>query len=100
MPKMSVNVPHRLGQTEALTRVQTMIGGLKRQYGDQISDLHEQWTGPNGEFSLKAMGFHVSGRLAVSETALQMDGDLPLMAAPFKGQIEQMVRQEAERLLA
>jgi hypothetical protein len=45
------------------------------------------------------MGFHVSGRLAVSETALQMDGDLPLMAAPFKGQIEQMVRHEAERLL-
>jgi hypothetical protein len=45
MPKMSVTVPHQLGQAEALTRVQTMIGGLKRQYGDQISDLHEQWTG-------------------------------------------------------
>nr|MBA3413992.1 polyhydroxyalkanoic acid system family protein [Chloroflexia bacterium] len=38
-------------------------------------------------------------RLAVSENALEMEGDLPLMAAPFKGQIEQMVRQEAERLL-
>lgn len=100
MPKMSVTVPHQLGQAEALTRVQTMIGGLKRQYGDQITDLQEQWNGSNGDFSLKAMGFHVSGRLSVSETALDMEGDLPLMAAPFKGQIEQMVRQEAERLLA
>ncbi len=99
MPKMSVNVPHALGQVEALARVQTMIGGLKQQYGDQISDLNEQWIGSNGEFSLKAMGFHISGRLAVSENALAMEGDLPLMAAPFKGQIEQMVRQEAERLL-
>jgi len=97
---MSVSVPHQLGQAEALSRIQTMIGGLKRQYGDQISDLQEQWTGPTGEFSLKAMGFHVSGRLHVSETAVEMDGDLPLMAAPFRGQIEQMVRQEAERLLA
>ncbi len=100
MPKMSVTVPHALGQAEALTRVQGMIGNLKRQYGDQISELQEEWTGSTGEFSLKAMGFSVSGRLAVSETTVEMDGNLPLMAAPFKGQIEQMVRQEAERLLA
>lgn len=100
MPKMSVTVPHSLGQAEALARVQTMIGGLKRQYGDQLSELQEQWTGPDGQFSLKAMGFHVSGRVHVSDRDLTLDGDLPLMAAPFKGQIEQMVRQEAERLLA
>ena len=100
MPKMSVTVLHQLGQAAALARVQTMIGSLKQQYGDQITDLQEQWTGSSGEFSLKAMGFHVSGRLHVTETAVEMDGNLPLMAAPFKGQIEQMIRQEAERLLA
>ena len=99
MPKMSVNVPHRLGQVEALSRVQGMIGHLKQRYGDQISDLREEWNGNSGTFSLKAMGFNVSGRLVVTEGAVEMDGDLPLMAAPFKGQIEQMVRQETERLL-
>lgn len=100
MPKMSVSVPHTLGQAEALGRVQGMIGQLKQQYGDQITDLNETWSGNQGDFSLKAMGFHISGNLVVTEAAVEMEGNLPLMAAPFKGQIEEMVRAEAERLLA
>ncbi len=100
MPKMSVSVPHRLGQAAALARIQTMIGQLKAKHGDQITDLHEEWSGPTGEFSLRAMGFNVSGALVVTETTVEMDGNLPLMAGPFKGQIEEMIRQEAEQLLA
>jgi hypothetical protein len=100
MPKLSVDVPHALGQPEALSRVQGMLNQLKAQYGDQVSNLQESWNGPVGEFSMKAMGFDVSGRIVVGERSVEMDGNLPLMATPFKGQIEQRLREEATRLLS
>ncbi|MCC6775834.1 MAG: polyhydroxyalkanoic acid system family protein [Hyphomicrobiales bacterium] len=100
MPKMSMSVPHSLGQAEALRRVQTIAGQLKTQHGDQISDLREQWQGNVGDFSFKAMGFNVAGRLTVSEHEVSMAGDLPLMAVPFKSQIERLIRDEAAKALA
>ncbi len=100
MPKLSVDIPHALGQAEALTRVQGMLNQLKTSYGDQISNLQERWNGPNGEFSFKAMGFDVSGDIRVGDKDVAMSGNLPLMASPFKGQIEQRLREEAEKLLA
>jgi hypothetical protein len=99
MPKINVDVPHALGQAEALTRIQGMLDQLKAQYGGQVSDLQESWNGPNGEFAMKAMGFDVSGRIRVGDNSVELDGSLPLMATPFKGQIEQRLRDEATRLL-
>lgn len=100
MPKISVEVPHALGQAEALSRVQGMLEQLKATRGDQVNDLQERWNGPDGEFSFKAMGFDVSGTIHVGDRSVAMAGNLPLMASPFKGQIEQRLREEAEKLLA
>lgn len=99
MPKMSVTVPHRLGQAEALARIKTMLGDLTQRHANEITDLREEWQDATGQFSLKAMNMHVSGRIAVTDAAVTLDADLPLMATPFKGQIEQMVRERAEHLL-
>ena len=66
----------------------------------EITDLHEQWSGPNGEFSFKAMGFNVSGSIHVGDSSVDITGDLPMMAIPFKGQIEQRIQERAAALLA
>ena len=100
MPKLSIDVPHRLSEEEALTRIQTMLGDMKRQYATYFSDLEETWTGNDGRFSVKAMGFNVSGTIAVEPARVALNADLPLAATPFKGRIEQAIREEAERLLA
>ena len=100
MPKMQVVVPHALGQEEALGRVKGLLADLQRQYGGQISGLREEWTGGRGEFSFKAMGFNVAGTLEVRPGEVELNGDLPFAAMPFKGRIEETVRREAERLLA
>lgn len=100
MPKMSITVPHQLGQAEALNRIQQLAGQLKTQYGNEISDLHEQWNGPDGQFSFKAMGFNVAGDIHVGNNSVDISGDLPMMAIPFKGQIEQRIQERAAALLA
>lgn len=100
MPKMSVTIPHTLGEEEARRRVQGMISNMKEQYGDRVSDLHEEWNGDTGRFSLKAMGMSLKGTLQVTDNAVKVDGDLPWAAKPFQGTIEATIRERAERLLA
>ena len=100
MPKMSMTIPHTLGEGEARKRVQGMISNMKEQYGDRVSDLHEEWNGDTGRFSLKAMGMSLKGTLQITDDQLKVDGDLPWAAKPFQGTIEATIRERAERLLA
>jgi hypothetical protein len=100
MPKMSITVPHRLSQDEAQNRIQSLLGDLKEQHGDQISDLKEEWRGNRCAFSFKAMGFSTSGTLIVTPSKAELSGSLPFAALPFKGRIESEIRQRAEQLLA
>lgn len=53
MPKMSVEVPHKLGKEKALARIKNLLIDLKAQYGDQIQDLKEEWSGTIGAFSFR-----------------------------------------------
>lgn len=100
MPKLSIEVPHELGEEEAATRIKHLLVEMKRQYHAYFTDLEETWTGNDGRFKVKAMGFNVAGSVGVEPTRVAFDADLPLAASPFKSRIEKMVRQEAERLLA
>ena len=100
MPKMTVKVPHQIGQEEARTRIQRLLADVKDRYAGQISDVEERWSDNRGEFSLRAMGFNVSGTLEVRPDEVELNGDLPFAAMPFKGRIETTIRERAEQLLA
>lgn len=100
MPKSTVTVPHQLGKDEALQRIKGILVQAKEQYGDRISDLKEDWNPDGGTFSFKAMGFKISGALVVNPTTVEITGDYPFAALPFKGTIESTLRERAERLLA
>ena len=99
MPKITVTEPHRLPKDEALKRIKGLLGQVKAQYADQISNLQEQWDGYSGTFSFAAMGFSVSGTLTVTDQDATVKGDLPLLAGMFKGRIEQTIRERARQLL-
>jgi hypothetical protein len=99
VPKMNVTVPHQLGRADALQRLKSLLSDMKQQYGDKVTDLQENWTDAGGTFSFKAMGFKLSGKLNVTDTEMQLDGDLPWAAKPFQGTVETTIRERAERLL-
>jgi hypothetical protein len=100
MTKLNMTVPHHLPEDEALKRIQGLLENMRMQFGDKISDLHEQWNGNIGNFSFSAMGLRVSGVLTVKPSEVELSGDLPLLAAVYKGKIESTIRQQAEILLA
>jgi hypothetical protein len=100
MPKTNVTIDHSLGKDEALNRLKGMLSQVKESYGNQVSDLQENWTDNGGSFSFKAMGFKISGELLVTDNMVSIDADFPWAAKPFQGTIETTIRERAERLLS
>lgn len=100
MPKLVVIESHHLTQEEALKRIKGLLGQVKTQYADQISNLQESWNGNSGAFSFIAMGFNVSGTLTVTAKDVTVKGDLPFLAGMFKGKIETTIGERAKQLLA
>ena len=100
MPKMNVSVPHNLSADEAIRRIKNLVGDMKKQFGDRVTDLKEEWSGNNGQFAFKAMGFDVSGTVQVDAGEVRIQGDLPFAASMFKGRIESTIQERARQLLA
>ena len=100
MPELNVSIPHQLSQQEALQRVKSLLEKIKSQHGDKISNLQQEWTDNNGVFSFLIMGFAVSGVLAVHESTVELNSDIPLAAVFFKNKIKSVIEEEGGKLLA
>jgi hypothetical protein len=100
MANFKMSVRHTLSQEEAMDRIKTLMGEVKKQYAGSIDKLEENWNGNSNTFSFTAMGFSVSGVLTVLPGEITLVGDLPFAARLFKGKIESMIREKAETLLA
>jgi putative polyhydroxyalkanoate system protein len=100
MASYNVTVPHKLDQAEARRRVESFLDNVRREYADDISDVSGAWQGDDLAFSFKAKGLPIKGSLAVASDAVNVTGPLPMLAAMFRGRIEQTIRKELEKLLA
>lgn len=96
---MKISVNHSLQLEEAKRRVLKLADKLKQQYGSQISNYSETWSGNTAKITLKAMGINISGDLNISSSDVSLNGKLPLIARPYKSKLETMVRTELTNLL-
>src|SRR5438477_6107802 len=95
MPSMNLSVPHQLSKAEAKQRVQNLIGQLQQQYAGIVKNVREEWNGDRSDFSFEAMGFAISGSLFVEDALLRLESNLPMAALPFKGRIENAIKENA-----
>jgi hypothetical protein len=100
MPKIHLSVPHVLGQEEAKKRVATLIAETRAQFGAQVSDVTEAWTGCVDTFSFRALGFSIAGQMEVQAAQILIDINLPFAALPFKGRVESEILSHARQRLA
>ena len=99
MPKFNVEVPHQLSQEEARQRLDRFVDILRQKFQDSVSDLDQSWEGDTLRFKFKSYGIPLSGTIAVADTALKVDGDLPFTAMMFKGKIESAIKEQLTRLV-
>ena len=96
---LSISIPHRLTQEEARTRLQNGIADLRTKHAGQLANVQEQWDGNRMNFSLKAAGQSLTGRLEVLPDAVKLDVDLPWLMAMFAEKFRPRVEAEGRKML-
>ncbi|HVA45284.1 MAG TPA: polyhydroxyalkanoic acid system family protein [Pirellulales bacterium] len=99
MPRITITVPHQLGQQVAAERLQSFLVRLKEKHQDQVSNLEEEWSENSLKFGFKTFGFQFQGTGNVSDSEAKIDVDLPFAAMIFKGKIESEMRETLTRVL-
>jgi hypothetical protein len=99
MPSLQMTIPHTLPQAEALKRIKTLLTDTAREHSDKIQNLTENWTGNEGTFSFKAMGYDISGTLTVTPATVELNGTIPFAVSLFKGKITSLINEKADALL-
>jgi hypothetical protein len=100
MSRLSLNIPHTIGQEEAARRLKERIAAASVEYQGQVSDFHQEWRDHTFSFGFRALSMAVSGNIAVKDEHVALALELPMAAMFFKGAIEERIRHEAGRLLA
>jgi len=100
MPAFRAEVPHGLGQEEATKRLKGFMDQVTKRFEDDISAVDGVWTDHVLSFSLSTNGLTIKGALTVEEDKARVEGNLPLLASPFKGMIEKSIAGELSQALA
>lgn len=82
-----------------MSRIKQLLGRLQEEQKGTITDVQENWDGPNGNFSFSAKGFNIAGSIQVKEKEVLLESDLPFAVSFFKGQIASVITEKANTLL-
>lgn len=99
MSKLHIDIPHQLPKAEALNRIKNLLGNLKEEQKQVISNVTEKWEGDRGDFSFSARGFDLAGNIQVKDTGVEIQSDLPFALSFFKGMISDLITKKAQDLL-
>jgi hypothetical protein len=99
MPKLSLDIPHSLGQEEAARRLKEKFAAAHAEHRNEVSNFRQEWQNHTFSFGFHVLGMAVNGTVAVEEKSIKLITHLPLAASFFKGQIEDRIRREMASLL-
>jgi hypothetical protein len=93
-------VPHSLTHEEARSRLERFAEMLQDKFQDKVSDLQQSWEADTLRFRFKTYGIPLEGGITVTDSELNLAGDLPFSAMMFRGKIESAIQEQLERLVA
>lgn len=101
MPKFKVSVPHQSERTVVITKLKVFMHAAKKNSPVELTDIEESWDdNGNLNFAFCAMGFRIVGQMLTEGQLVQIIGDLPFAALPFRGalesQLESHIREAME----
>lgn len=96
---LKVSIPHRLPRHEAVRRLQGGFAGLRQQFGQNVAQVEDKWTGDHLDLTASAFGQSITGRLDVRDTCVDVEVDLPWLFAMLAEKIKGQVVQAGTRLL-
>ena len=100
MPHFATEVPHQLGQAEAVEKLKGFLDQVKERYAKEISEIEGNWADNVLSYTLTTFGIKIDGTLTVEEESVKMEGNLPFAAMMFKGKISNSIRVALEKAVA
>ncbi len=80
---------HNYPVSEVVQRLKDTLVEKKREYGDQLSNFQERWSGNELQFSFSAQGFDISGRVVAHDTRVVVEAETGWLA---QGKVSEMLR--------
>jgi hypothetical protein len=96
---ITVSIPHRLGQEEAVRRLKSGIGSVRGNYSHIFAIREETWTGNHLQFCVGALGQIASGSIDVMEDRVNLVVVLPWLLAKLATAIQPLIRKEGTLML-
>lgn len=100
MPRITTEVPHQLGQSQAIERLRVFVPRMAESFADQVRDMQGEWIENALHYSFVAVGFKVRGQLIVEEAVARVHCDVPLAAMLIRGRLEKEIRGRLTSLLS
>lgn len=96
---MKIEISHSHAKEIALDKMKNMFGDFKRQTGDKVQNITEEWIENKGNFSCQFNNIQLKGQIEVTDNKVILIGSLPMFALPFSSMIESIVKNEVEKTL-
>ena len=93
-------VTHSLGQAEALQRIKGLLERLQREHADKVSIEAQVWQGHRGQFRVNILGYLIQGRIMVLDDKVKFRGGSQLAPDKMQSQVDDLLHQQVEKLLA
>ncbi len=92
---------HNHTQSYAFKKLSKFILQLQKQYKENVSDPWWEWNDEKDqmEFSLGIGGYYISGNLFLFDHKVEIEAEVPIVAALRWGKIESMIRSKLYELL-
>ncbi len=99
MPQFNVSVPHSRTKDEVIEQMKGLLEKVTEKFGDQVKNLEQDWEEDKLNFSFRTFGINISGQGTVDDSAVHIQGKLPIAAMMFKGKIESGLKEQLQRML-
>lgn len=83
-----------------MSRIKGLLHDTRSMYGNQISDVSEQWNGSDCRFRLKIWMFPLSGTISVGPAQAEVRGRLPLGTGRYEARARSLIEQRVRELLS
>jgi Putative polyhydroxyalkanoic acid system protein (PHA_gran_rgn) len=96
---ITVTIPHHLGKEEALRRIKKGLGEARTTFASILTIKEESWSGDTLAFRVSALMQEVAGTIAVAESHVKLDVELPWLLAKLAKAITPAIQKEGTLML-
>ncbi len=95
---MQFTLTHKFSRAEAVQKIKHALDDARPKMGKEVAIEEERWEGDTLFFGVSIQGQSITGSLAVTDTAYDIDIKLPLMLRLFEGRIKQAIEEQAKHM--